>query len=173
MKRSIIIAALIIIAAIFVYAYRDRSGYSPHRLAVFLFQDLNSPAQNAELAAGTQVEISTMLTKIKDLKVINPSTAAGRHLDAARKLGATDFLEGTVERAGDHVAISATLIDVRTGAATWAERYNTPLSDPFYVESNIAAKVAGQVGLLLSPSERKQAEERWTAYEKQLAQKKP
>jgi TolB-like protein/Flp pilus assembly protein TadD len=59
------------------------------------------------------------------------------------KLGVAHLLEGSVQRAGDAVRISAELIDVRDGTAIWSEHYDRPYKDLFKLQDDITGAVAG------------------------------
>ena len=63
-------------------------------------------------------------------------------------------LEGSVQRSANRVRVTAQLIDARTDAHLWAERYDRDLADVFAIQSEIAEKIAGQLQARLSPSEK-------------------
>jgi adenylate cyclase len=58
-------------------------------------------------------------------------------------------LEGSVQRAGDHLRITAQLIDATTANHLWSERYDRDLKDIFAIQDDITLKIleALQVGL--------------------------
>jgi TolB-like protein/Flp pilus assembly protein TadD len=58
------------------------------------------------------------------------------------KLGVAHLLEGSVQRAGDAVRISAELIAVKDGAATWSQHYDRPYKDLFKLQDDITSAVA-------------------------------
>jgi TolB-like protein/Flp pilus assembly protein TadD len=58
------------------------------------------------------------------------------------KLGVAHLLEGSVQRAGDAVRISAELIAVKDGAATWSAHYDRPYKDLFKLQDDITGAVA-------------------------------
>src|SRR5438046_9381805 len=87
----------------------------------------------------------TALTKIADLKVISRmstmqynSTTERDVRESANALGVAHVLEGTVQRAGGRVRVSAQLIDARTDTQLWAERYDRDVADVFAIESELA-----------------------------------
>src|SRR5207248_11611788 len=96
-----------------------------------------------------------------DLKVISRTSvmqyrnAATRNLrDIAEQLGVAHVLEGSVQRAGGRVRVSAQLIDARSDTHLWAERYDRDLADVFAIQSEIAKKIADQLQAKISPSEK-------------------
>ena len=83
-------------------------------IAVLPFQNLSEEKANAFFADGVHDEIPTDLAKVADLKVISRTSvmqyknAAIRNLrEIAQQLGVAHVLEGTVQRAGDKVRVSA------------------------------------------------------------------
>ncbi|HTT83924.1 MAG TPA: hypothetical protein VMF67_10615 [Rhizomicrobium sp.] len=58
------------------------------------------------------------------------------------KLGVAHLLEGSVQRAGDAVRISAELIAVKDGTATWSQHYDRPYKDLFKLQDEITTAVA-------------------------------
>ena len=143
----------------------------PHKsIAVLPFANLSDDKQNAYFVEGVQEEILTNLARIADLKVIgytsvmHYASGAQRNLRAiALALGVAHVLEGSVQRVGGRVRISAQLIDARTDAHLWAERYDRDLSDVFAIQTEVAEKVAAQLQARLSPQERASIAERPTS----------
>ena len=58
------------------------------------------------------------------------------------KLRVAHLLEGSVQRAGDVVRISAELIDAASGRALWSQRYDRPYKDLFALQDEITGAVA-------------------------------
>lgn len=130
-------------------------------VAVLPFENLSDEKQNAYFADGIQDEILTDLAKVADLKVISRTSVmqyknlATRNLRAiAQQLGVAHVLEGSVQRAGNRVRVSAQLIDARTDMHLWAERYDRDLADVFAIQSEIAKTIADQLQAKISPSEK-------------------
>jgi len=61
------------------------------------------------------------------------------------KLGVAHLLEGSVQRAGDAVRVSAELIDVKDGVATWSAHYDRPYKDLFKLQDDITNAVAASL----------------------------
>jgi hypothetical protein len=98
--------------------------------------------------------------KIADLKVISRISvmqykAGARNVrEIGQQLGVAHVLEGSVQRAGGKVRVTAQLIDTRTDVHQWAEHYDRPLDDVFAIQSEIAKTIAGQLQVKLSPNEK-------------------
>src|SRR5437762_12758000 len=130
-------------------------------IAVLPFENLSAEKENAYFADGVQDEVLTNLDKVADLKVISRTSviqyrnAATRNLrEIAQQLGVAHVLEGSVQRAGGRVRVSAQLIDARTDMHLWAERYDRDLADVFAIQSEIAKTIADQLQAKISPSEK-------------------
>jgi tetratricopeptide (TPR) repeat protein len=74
--------------------------------------------------------------------------------EIGQQLGVAHVLEGSVQRAGGKVRVTAQLIDTRTDVHQWAEHYDRPLDDVFAIQSEIAKTIAGQLQVKLSPNEK-------------------
>ncbi len=130
-------------------------------IAVLPFENLSDEKENAYFADGVQDEILTDLSKVADLKVISRTSVmqyksgAKRNLrEIAQQLGVAHVLEGSVQRTGNRVRVSAQLIDARTDMHLWAERYDRDLADVFAIQSEIAKTIADQLQAKISPSEK-------------------
>jgi serine/threonine-protein kinase len=130
-------------------------------VAVLPFENLSDNKENAYFADGVQDEILTNLAKIADLKVISRTsvmqykTGAPRNSrEIGRQLGVAHLLEGSVRRVGNRVRVNAQLIDTRTDAHTWADKYDRALDDVFAIQSEIAKTIADQLQAKLSPDEK-------------------
>jgi TolB-like protein/class 3 adenylate cyclase/Tfp pilus assembly protein PilF len=130
-------------------------------IAVMPFENLSADQQNSFFADGVQDEILTDLAKIADLKVISRTsvmqykTGAKHNLrEIAQALGVAHVVEGSVQRTGNRVRVSAQLIDARTDMHLWAEHYDRDLADVFAIQSEIAKTIADQLKAQISPSEK-------------------
>src|SRR5205823_9229508 len=72
------------------------------------------------------------------------------------------IMEGSVQRARDHLRINAELIDARTDAHVWAETYDRSAADLFAIQSELAQKIVTQLKAKLSPQQKAEIEERPT-----------
>jgi TolB-like protein/class 3 adenylate cyclase/Tfp pilus assembly protein PilF len=135
-------------------------------IAVLPFENRSANKENAYFADGVQNEILTDLAKIADLRVISrtsvmqyKSGAARNMREIGQQLGAAHLLEGSVQRSGNRVRVTAELIDARTDAHQWAEHYDRDLADVFAIQSEIAKSIAEQLKAKLSPQEKARVEE--------------
>ena len=130
-------------------------------IAVLPFENFSTDKENAFFADGIHDEVLTYLGKVADLKVISRTSvmqyknAAMRNVrEIAQQLGVANVLEGSVQRSGNRVRVTAQLIDARTDTHLWAERYDRDLADVFAIQSEIAKKIADQLQAKISLSEK-------------------
>jgi TolB-like protein len=171
-----IIAVLLLVIAILVFQ-RLRPSVSPavssaleKSIAVLPFENLSRDPDNAFFTDGVQDEILADLAKVADLKVISRTSVmqykntATRNLpEIAQALKVAHVLEGSVQRSGNRVRVSAQLIDARNDTHVWAEKYDRDLADVFAIQSEIAEKIADQLQAKLSPTEKSAMNERPTS----------
>jgi serine/threonine protein kinase/thioredoxin-like negative regulator of GroEL len=175
--RSPVAVALVLVSAALALALSFNWNRKPmtsspidKSIAVLPFENLSKDEENAFFAGGVQDEILTDLAKIADLKVISRTSVMQyksgleRNLrEIAKALGVSHVVEGSVQRAGDRVRVSAQLIDARNDTHLWAEHYDREVSDIFAIQSEIAERIADQLRAKLSPSEKAAIAERPTA----------
>jgi TolB-like protein/Tfp pilus assembly protein PilF len=142
---------------------------SDKSIAVLPFENLSEEKQNAYFTDGVQDEILNDLAKVADLKVISRTSVmqyksgVARNLrEIAEELGVAHVVEGSVQRSGDRVRVSAQLIDARTDMHLWAEHYDRELADVFRIQTEIAEQVVSQLKAKLSPQEKAAIEEKPT-----------
>ena len=67
-------------------------------------------------------------------------------------------LEGSIQRQGENIRVTGQLIDARTGAHVWSDRWDRPAEDVFAVQTEVAEKVASTLGGDLTMGEITRAE---------------
>ncbi|MCX7384105.1 MAG: BTAD domain-containing putative transcriptional regulator [Alphaproteobacteria bacterium] len=132
------------------------------RLGVRPFRSLDGPA-NAPLSLGLAEEITTALARFRWFFLIsNPSHAGISTVHGAddqnwREIGLDFLLDGTIQRSGDHVRISARLLDLNGGPELiWASRFDRTTTDIFAIQDEIAAECVAQIdpAIMLREGER-------------------
>jgi TolB-like protein/DNA-binding winged helix-turn-helix (wHTH) protein len=132
---------------------RPVAGAAPEirSLAVLPLQNLsNDPAQEY-FSDGMTDALITDLAQIGSLKVISRTSSmqykqAKKSLpEIARELNVDGIVEGTVQRSGDRVRITAQLIYAASDKHLWATSYERDVRDVFALERDIAGDVAHQV----------------------------
>src|SRR4029077_5114049 len=170
-SSALLVASLVALAAAMgalalalpFYWHRNltTSSLPEKSIAVLPFENLSKDEENAFFAAGVQDEILTNLAKVADLKIISRTSVmkykSGPERDLreiAKALGVSYVVEGSVQRTGGRVRVSAQLIDARSDAHVWAEHYDRDFADIFAIQSEIAHRIADQLRAKLSEAEK-------------------
>jgi tetratricopeptide (TPR) repeat protein len=74
--------------------------------------------------------------------------------DIAKELGVGVIVEGAVMRSGDHVRVTAQLIDANSDNHLWADTYSAVVRDVISLQSTVASRIAQQVSVRITPDER-------------------
>ena len=183
--RLIIVAAAIILifAATFAgYVWRSRPKQAVawpdgNSVAVLPFVDLSPNKDEGYFSDGLTEELINDLARAQGIKVVARSSSfqfKDKNEDlrlVGQKLGVAHVLEGSVRRDGDHLRISAELVNTEDGFQLWSARYDRKVNDIFAVQDEIAraATTALKVKLLESKrshfgSERSTSDEAYQAY---------
>jgi adenylate cyclase len=120
-------------------------------IAVLPFANMSGDPEQGYFADGMVEEIITALSRIRWLFVIagNSSfTYKEQTVDVkqvGRELGVRYVLEGSVRKAGNRIRITTQLIEAKTGAHLWADRFDGSLEDVFELQDQVASSVAGVI----------------------------
>jgi len=128
-------------------------------IAVLPFVNMSKESEQEFFSDGITENIITGLSKIPRLFVIarnSTSIYKGKGVkvqQVAEELGVRYVLEGSVQRSGTRVRITAQLIDTLTGNHLWAERYDRDLKDIFSVQDEITMKILLSMRVKLTEGE--------------------
>ncbi|MBS0383512.1 MAG: tetratricopeptide repeat protein [Proteobacteria bacterium] len=125
-------------------------------IAVLPFVNMSGDPKNDYFSDGITEEILDALAQIPNLKVAARTSAfafKGKAEDL-RKVGevldVATVLEGSVQKSGDEVRITAQLIDTRSGYHLWSEKYDRKLTNIFSVEDEISKAIADKLQVQLT-----------------------
>jgi len=116
-------------------------------IAVLPFDNMSGDPSQEYFSDGLTDQIINGLCKVANLFVIarNSSFAyKGRSISIkqiANELDVQYILEGSVQKAGDRVRITAQLIDATTDLHKWSESYDRELTDIFALQDDITMKI--------------------------------
>ena len=120
-------------------------------LAVLPLANLSGDPAQEYFSDGMTDALITDLSQIASLKVISRTSVmhykkTDKTLpEIARELNVDGIVEGTVQRSGDHVRITAQLIHGRSDKHLWANSYERDMRDAFALERDVSEDVARQV----------------------------
>src|SRR5271165_6579416 len=129
-------------------------------IAVLPFLNRSGDPENVYLCEGLAEELINALTKIKSCMVVARASAFSFHgqdvdvREIGRRLNVDTVLDGTVQRSGDQLRVTAQLTDAGNGFQFWSERYDRQITDVFAIQDEIALAIVKQLKVDLLSKER-------------------
>jgi TolB-like protein/DNA-binding winged helix-turn-helix (wHTH) protein/Flp pilus assembly protein TadD len=156
------IGALILVAA--TGTWRVPWPWNSHpapRLSIVVlpFANLGGNPEQQYFADGITEDVTFDLSRIVDMFVISRNTAftyRNKPINTkqiGRELGVRYVLDGTVQRSGEQVRVTAELIDTENDAHVWAERFDRDIDDFFTLQNEITRRIAVALGFELIAAE--------------------
>jgi adenylate cyclase len=128
-------------------------------IVVLPFANLSNDPDQQYLADAVTEDLTTDLSRLPDMFVISRNTAYTYRNKPAdtrqigRELGVRFVLEGSVQRSGNRVRVTAQLIDAETDAHLWAERFDHDTGDLLSLQIEITGRIANALGIELVAAE--------------------
>ncbi|MDH3263633.1 MAG: hypothetical protein OEM24_06520, partial [Paracoccaceae bacterium] len=126
-------------------------------VAVLPFATIGGDPTEDYFADGLTEDIITDLGNISDIRVVARSAAfalKGRSLgaaEAARVLGVSHVLQGSVRHEGGRVRVTARLVEGAGGEQVWASRFDRPLTGIFSLQDELSCSVVEALRGALAP----------------------
>jgi len=124
-------------------------------IAVLPFVNMSGDESSAYFSDGLADTVLHMLAQVADLRVA-ARTSSFQFRDQAlgiaeigRQLNVSSVLEGSVQKSGDKIRVTAQLIDVSNGFHLWSGNFDRDLNDVFVIQDEIAAEVVTALKLSL------------------------
>jgi len=117
-------------------------------IAVLPFINMSGDTSKDFLSDGFSEELLNDLANTPQLRVAARTSSfqfKGKRVDihdVAQRLDVRTVLEGSVREAGDHIRITAQLIDATSGYHLWSQTYDRQLTDVLKVQSEISHAIA-------------------------------
>lgn len=125
-------------------------------LVVLPFANLTPDEDFGYFSDGLSETLSSILTRVRDLRVIARGSAFSFR-DSNSSYGAigetlnvAHIVEGSVQRSGDELRISARLIRASDGEQIWSQIYSRPFDDVFALQDDLSRSIVEQMSMLLS-----------------------
>jgi adenylate cyclase len=156
------VAASITVAALPLR--RDYALLSPRAsIMVLPFRNVSSIPGQDYFADAVTDDVTTDLSRLSDTVVISPGTAftyKGKAVDPrqiGREFGVRYLLEGSIRKDGMQVQTNAQLVEARTAAHIWADRFDTELVDLSELQDAITGRIASSLHIQLLQAEHRRA----------------
>jgi TolB-like protein/Flp pilus assembly protein TadD len=189
-----VLAIIVIVLAANALVWRKGPGLQPDNMniaaafakipqksvAVLPFVNDSGDPKQRYFSDGLSGDLITALSQFVGLKVISRESAFRFRdkADSSARIGATlgvaHLLEGSVQRIGGEVRVTATLVNAADGSALWSHNYDRPYADLFALQDDITRNVADALkAKLLQPETAASQTERppsgslaaWSAYQ--------
>jgi non-specific serine/threonine protein kinase len=131
-------------------------------IVVLPFENLSPDPDQEYFCDGMTEEIITDLSHIHDLLVISRSSAMTfkgtkkKIKEIAKDVNVQYVLEGSVRKAGNNLRITAQLIDAKSDAHIWAEKYGGSLDDVFDIQEKVSRSIVEALKMKITPDEERQ-----------------
>ena len=131
-------------------------------IAVLPFSNMSSDKEQEYFSDGLTEDIITQLSKIKSFKVISRTSVMQYKKtpkpikEIGAELGVALIVEGSVQRSGEQVRITAQLINAATDEHLWADSYDRPVDDIFSIQREVAIAIASVLNTTLTRKETQQ-----------------
>jgi len=130
-------------------------------LAVRPFVNLSGDPEQEYFSDALTVEMITQLCRLNPARLgVIARTSAMKYKSSdktvseiGRELGASYVLEGSVQRAGARVRVTAQLIQAADETHVWAESYERSFDDLLSVQGDVARAIAREIDVTLTPGE--------------------
>jgi TolB-like protein/class 3 adenylate cyclase len=128
-------------------------------IAVLPFVNIGGDPEQEYFSDGITEEIIITLSKAPHLFVIARNsvfTYKGKSVkvqQVSEDLGVRYVLEGSVQKSGERIRVTAQLVDATTGHHLWAERYDRDLKDLFAIQDEITVKILTALQVQLTEGE--------------------
>jgi TolB-like protein/tRNA A-37 threonylcarbamoyl transferase component Bud32/protocatechuate 3,4-dioxygenase beta subunit len=114
-------------------------------IAVLPFTDSSEAKDQGYLCDGVSEEILNTLAQVDGLRVAGRTSSfslKGKNTkEVGEKLNVGNVLEGSLQRQGNRVRVTAELIDARNGFRVWTETYDRELNGAFALQDEIARSI--------------------------------
>jgi len=160
---ALVVALIIVLSWLSVRERLLGHPNPPHvsSLAVLPLANLSGDSGQDFFADGMTEALITDLGKISALRVISRTSVVQYKgtkkplPEIARELNVDALVEGTVLRSGNHLRITANLLQASPEKHLWAESYESDVGDVLALQGRVAQAIASEIQVKLTPEEQK------------------
>jgi TolB-like protein len=160
----VVVAGLALTALIGYFGFKKWYGDShAHQgirsIAILPLKNVSGDSSQEYFADGMTEELINDLGQVSTLRVISLTSAMSfkgtqkKLPDIARELSVDGVVEGSVQREGSQVRISAQLIDARADRPIWAHTYVRDMTSVLALQGEVAQAIADEISINLTPQE--------------------
>lgn len=161
---AVAVAGLVLITLIGYFGVKKWVGVShAHQgirsIAILPLKNVSGDDSQEYFADGMTEELINDLGQVSTLRVISLTSAMSfkgtkmKLPDIAHELSVDGVVEGSVQREGSQVRISAQLIDAKTDRPIWAQTYVRDMTSVLALQGEVAHAIADEISINLTPQE--------------------
>jgi adenylate cyclase len=175
------VALIVVVGVLVIWNFYYRPPFEPASVekmayplpdkpsvAVLPFDNMSGDPKQDYLADGISENIISALSKISRLLVIarnSTFTYKGKPVkvqQVSEELGVRYVLEGSVQKSGSRLRVTAQLIDAIKGNHLWSEKYDRKLNDLFVVQDEVTKEIITALNVELTQGEQARTAARGT-----------
>lgn len=142
---------LVLVALIgFVYRTRRAENFAPKSVAVLPFKTIGADKEDL-LGLGMADALIIKLSRLEQLTVL-PTSSVFRFttrdrsvIEIGRELGVESVLDGTLQRDGDWVRVTAQLIRLSDGKTVWSGKFDERYNSIFTLQDSISDQLSASL----------------------------
>ena len=129
-----------------------------HSIAVLPLQNLSGDPAQEYFCDGMTDALITDLAQVDSLRVISRTSSAqyrqsGKSVpEIGRELGVDGIIEGTIQKSGERVRVTAQLLHAPTDKHLWASTFDRDMHDAFSLEKDLAREIVDRVQTRIATS---------------------
>jgi serine/threonine protein kinase/Flp pilus assembly protein TadD len=160
--------AAVVLIAVGLAVFLQYSNPKTTSLAVLPFVDLSPQKDQEYFCDGMTEELINRLSTIGNLRIPARTSAfvfKGRSQniqEIGEQLKVSTVLEGSVQKSGNQLRITAQLINIADGYNLWSGRYDRELKEVFAIQDEISSSIVEALKLKLTSAEKRGISERPT-----------
>jgi eukaryotic-like serine/threonine-protein kinase len=130
-------------------------------IAVLPFKNLNAASETEYFVQGLTDEIIRHLATVQGLQVRSRASSYAfkdkphNYHQIATRLGVNLVVDGSVQRDGNRLRVSAQLVQVEGDILLWADRFDRELKTIFSIQDEISRAIVNRLGLTLSKGQKR------------------
>ena len=139
----------VLISAVYWFRFRTKNErFVPRSVAVLPFKTIGTNSENDLLGLGMADTLIIKLSRLDQLSVL-PTSSIFRYTERdkdpvaiGRDLGVESVLDGTVQRDGEWVRVTAQLIRLSDGKTVWSGKFDERYSSIFTLQDSVSEQLA-------------------------------
>ncbi|MGH7696417.1 MAG: protein kinase domain-containing protein, partial [Gemmatimonadaceae bacterium] len=143
-------------------------GIGMRSVAVLPFTNVYGDSAEAYLSDGLSEALIAALSKVRTLRVVARTSAFAFKADTrdirdiGKALNVSTVVEGSIQKVGERIRVTAQLINAADGVSVWSETYDRNFVDVFSIQNELATRIASALAAELTTVERERLARRPT-----------